>query len=34
MLDDRWIDENQAAIQSSNDHVDRHGLPLARYRQF
>jgi antitoxin CcdA len=29
-----WIEENWAAIQSSNDYVEKHGLPLARYRQF
>jgi antitoxin CcdA len=30
----RWQHENQAAIASSNEFVERHGLPLARYRQF
>jgi antitoxin CcdA len=30
----RWRDENQAAIASSNDYVERHGLPLAKFRQF
>jgi antitoxin CcdA len=30
----RWLDENKAALQSSNAYVERHGLPLARYRQF
>jgi antitoxin CcdA len=29
-----WLEENRAAIQSSNDWVEKHGLPLARYRQF
>lgn len=29
-----WLAENAAAIRSSNDHVERHGLPLARYRNF
>jgi antitoxin CcdA len=30
----RWREENQAAFESSNLHVERRGLPLARYRQF
>lgn len=30
----RWLDENGAAMQAWNEHVDRHGLPLAAYRQF
>lgn len=30
----RWLRENQDAIESSNAYVERHGLPLARYRQF
>lgn len=29
-----WQRENAAALASSNDWADRHGLPLARYRQF
>lgn len=29
-----WLEENRAAIQSSNQWVEKHGLPLARYRQF
>jgi post-segregation antitoxin (ccd killing protein) len=29
-----WIEENWEAIQSSNEWVAKHGLPLARYRQF
>jgi antitoxin CcdA len=29
-----WAQENHQAIQSSNDHVERHGLPLAKYRMF
>ncbi|MEM5585598.1 type II toxin-antitoxin system CcdA family antitoxin [Roseibium sp. AS2] len=31
---DQWKQENQAALESSNDFVDRHGLPLARNRLF
>ncbi|TIU27816.1 MAG: post-segregation antitoxin CcdA [Mesorhizobium sp.] len=30
----RWQDENREAIDSWNDHVRRHGLPLAKYRLF
>ena len=30
----RWIEQNQDAIQSWNEHVTQHGLPLAAYRQF
>ncbi len=30
----RWREENRDAVASSNDYVERHGLPLARYRQF
>lgn len=29
-----WLKANQEALESSNDHVERHGLPLARHRQF
>jgi antitoxin CcdA len=29
-----WLRENREAIQSSNDYVEEHGLPLARYRMF
>ena len=29
-----WLQANRAALDSSNDFVDRHGLPLARHRQF
>ena len=30
----QWIQENWDAIQSSNEYVEQHGLPLARYRMF
>lgn len=30
----QWMEENKAAIESSNTYVEKHGLPLARYRQF
>lgn len=29
-----WLQENREALQSSNDYVERNGLPLAKYRQF
>ncbi|MBV8399956.1 MAG: type II toxin-antitoxin system CcdA family antitoxin [Acetobacteraceae bacterium] len=29
-----WLQENREAIQSSNEYVEKHGLPLARYRMF
>lgn len=31
---ERWLDENTDALESSNLFVERHGLPLARYRNF
>lgn len=30
----KWREENAEAIRSSNDYVKKHGLPLAKYRQF
>lgn len=30
----RWKIENAEAIQGDNDCVAKHGLPLAKYRQF
>lgn len=30
----RWQAENAEAIASSNAYVEKHGLPLAKYRQF
>lgn len=30
----RWLEENGEAIVSSNEFVERHGLPLDQYRQF
>jgi antitoxin CcdA len=32
--EDKWIAENWEAIQSSNAYVEKHGLPLAKYRMF
>lgn len=29
-----WLRENHEAIQSSNEYVEKQGLPLARYRMF
>lgn len=29
-----WLQKNQAALDSSNAYVERHGLPLAKYRGF
>ena len=30
----RWREENREALASSNDYVERHGLPLSVFRQF
>ena len=30
----RWLAENREALESSNAWVEKHGLPLAKYRQF
>ncbi|WP_030541208.1 type II toxin-antitoxin system CcdA family antitoxin [Sphingobium sp. DC-2] len=29
-----WKADNASALESSNDYVDRHGLPLSRHRHF
>lgn len=29
-----WLEENRDALESSNEYVEKNGLPLARYRQF
>lgn len=29
-----WLEDNAQAIESSNQFVNQHGLPLARYRKF
>jgi antitoxin CcdA len=31
---EQWLRDNQAALDSSNAFVERHGLPLAKYRPF
>lgn len=33
-MTERWLLENDEALRSSNDFVERHGLPLAKYRRF
>ncbi|CAI2932654.1 type II toxin-antitoxin system CcdA family antitoxin [Aminobacter niigataensis] len=30
----QWLEENREAIESSNEYVERNGLPLAKYRMF
>lgn len=30
----RWLEENREAIQAHNDWVEKHGVPLAKYRMF
>ena len=32
--DRRWQEENRAAIEANNAWVEKHGLPLAKYRMF
>jgi antitoxin CcdA len=29
-----WRIENAEAIKAANEYVEKHGLPLAKYRQF
>lgn len=31
---ERWLQENREAIESSNAYVEKHGLPLEKYRMF
>lgn len=31
---ERWLEENKAALESSNAWIEKHGLPLAKYRLF
>ena len=31
---ERWLEDNRAAIESSNVYVDRRGLPLEKFRMF
>lgn len=30
----KWLEENEQALASSNAYVEANGLPLARHRQF
>jgi antitoxin CcdA len=30
----RWLRENRAAMDSWNEYVEQHGLPLSEFRQF
>ena len=30
----RWREDNRAALESSNAHVEAEGLPLTKFRQF
>ncbi|WP_145631642.1 type II toxin-antitoxin system CcdA family antitoxin [Neorhizobium alkalisoli] len=30
----RWLEENSEAIEACNRYIAKHGLPLAKYRQF
>ena len=29
-----WVQENREAFESSNAYVEKHGLPLAKFRMF
>ena len=31
---EQWLRDNQTALDSSNAFVEKHGLPLAKYRPF
>jgi antitoxin CcdA len=31
---EKWLSENKDALDWSNDYVEKHGLPLARFRMF
>jgi antitoxin CcdA len=33
-LSEQWLRENRSALDWSNDYVEKHGLPLAKYRMF
>ncbi len=30
----QWLEENRAALHSSNEWIEKNGLPLEKYRQF
>lgn len=31
---EQWVKDNHSALASSNDYVERNGLPLSGFRQF
>lgn len=31
---EKWLEENASALESSNTYVEENGLPLARHRRF
>ena len=31
---ERWLEENRAALDSYNEYVEEHGLPLEKFRLF
>jgi antitoxin CcdA len=30
----QWAEENADVVRSNNEYVEKHGLPLAKYRMF
>lgn len=32
--EERWVEENMAAMESWNRYIEANGLPLAKYRMF
>lgn len=31
---EKWLEENRGALEDSNAYMEKHGLPLAKYRMF
>lgn len=31
---EQWVEQNREAIESSNEYVEKHGLPLEKVRKF
>jgi antitoxin CcdA len=31
---EQWLIENKAALESANEYIKKHGLPLAQFRPF
>jgi antitoxin CcdA len=31
---ERWLEENREALESYNEYIRKHGLPLEKYRMF